>query len=325
MKGAHKSLLRVLFAAIVLSLTCARPQAQEPQVPVVVRLEDFQRSIGPLLVKDQRFTIVLHCKRLRGPGVRASGSEETVASMEIRNQAGLVVYQRSFPVGIDQDHFFETTEVSARRLEGKGGSGLLVVYGVEPSTPLGGGSYQVFGLFDGKLVPFSAPISLEGDLMEPEPASETVAKTGTEPGLDGETLHFRVWTSNFFAIIPVRVDWLQAKARLGWRCMQMTSKGWQPICRFEVEAQRIPAQELTFVRLLPEPFEPESSAQHVVVKQTSKVEILEGAGIVEWNEDGDVVHLNVGEDLWLKIRIDGKEGWIHTQEDFSAIGLPQAG
>ncbi|MBI4479365.1 MAG: hypothetical protein HY651_05025 [Acidobacteria bacterium] len=37
------------------------------------------------------------------------------------------------------------------------------------------------------------------------------------------------------------------------------------------------------------------------------------------------VGLSPGEDFWIKVRIDGKEGWIHTQEDFIAIGLPQAG
>ncbi len=27
-------------------------------------------------------------------------------------------------------------------------------------------------------------------------------------------------------------------------------------------------------------------------------------------------------DVWLKVRIDGKEGWVYSEEDFSAIGLP---
>lgn len=40
---------------------------------------------------------------------------------------------------------------------------------------------------------------------------------------------------------------------------------------------------------------------------------------------GGTVQLGVGDDLWLKVRIDGKEGWIHTQEDFTAIGVLQAG
>ena len=59
--------------------------------------------------------------------------------------------------------------------------------------------------------------------------------------------------------------------------------------------------------------------------KTSRVEILKAAGIVLWTEAPEVINLGVEEDVWLKVRIDDKEGWIHTQEDFDAIGLPQAG
>jgi hypothetical protein len=108
--------------------------------------------------------------------------------------------------------------------------------------------------------------------------------------------------------------------------MKMTSRGWQPVCTFRVEAERTVTQdELTFVRLLPDSFEPEGMAEHVVVKRNSTVEVLQAAGILGWQEESDIVSLGVGEDLWLRVRIDGKEGWIHTQEDFRAIGLPQAG
>ena len=85
---------------------------------------------------------------------------------------------------------------------------MLLTYGRLPSTPLGGESWQVFGLFSG-------------------PA---------------------------------------------WRCQKMTQRGPRPVCELRVEADRLPA-----------------------------------------------------EDPWLKVRIDGKEGWVHTPEDFMAIGLPQAG
>jgi hypothetical protein len=27
--------------------------------------------------------------------------------------------------------------------------------------------------------------------------------------------------------------------------------------------------------------------------------------------------------LWLQVRIDGKEGWMHSDEDFRALGLPE--
>ena len=184
----------------------------------------------------------------------------------------------------------------------------------------------MLGLFNGKLVPFSKPISLEGNLIEPEPPPEKVVKTTTEPGRQGDVLQFRVWTSNVFVVIPVLVDWMQAKMAPAWRCNRMTARGMQAQCRFKVQADRVPPEtELTFVRMHSEPEEGMGNAEHVVIKKTSKVEILEAAGPQQWEEGNDGIGLSVGDDLWLKVRIDGKEGWIHTQEDFTAIGLPQAG
>jgi hypothetical protein len=37
------------------------------------------------------------------------------------------------------------------------------------------------------------------------------------------------------------------------------------------------------------------------------------------------IGLGVGDDIWVKLRIDGREGSIHTVEDLQAIGLYQAG
>ena len=298
----------------------AGSQEQQKSPPAAVKLEDLERRIGPLKIKEQNFTVILHLKRVRGVG------EETVARVEIRDEGGKVPYETSFPFEVEGDHFVETTEVSARLIEGTRAKGILVTVDIEPSTPLGGGSYQVLGLFDGKLVPFSKPISLEGDLIEPEPPDEGVVKTTTEPGRQGDVLQFRVWTGNFFVVVPVLVDWIQAKMMPVWRCNRMTARGRQPQCRFNVEADRNPREtELTFVRLHSEPEEGMGIAEHVVIKKSSKVEILEAAGPQLWEESNEGIALSVGDDLWLKVRIDGKEGWIHTQEDFSAIGLPQAG
>lgn len=63
----------------------------------------------------------------------------------------------------------------------------------------------------------------------------------------------------------------------------------------------------------------------MVVKSDSKVEFLGAEAEVVWRENADSVSLGVSEDVWLNIRIDGREGWIHTQEDLQAIGLPQSG
>jgi hypothetical protein len=44
-----------------------------------------------------------------------------------------------------------------------------------------------------------------------------------------------------------------------------------------------------------------------------------------WSEDEKSITFGANGDMWLKVRIDGAEGWIHSEEDFEAVGLPQAG
>ena len=289
------------------------------------QLEDVSREEGPFALKNQRFLVVLHEKHIPGLAAPDPEMQTTLAAIEIKDAAGTLHYQKTFPYEVSGNEFSESLSASVQVLEGKQAKGLLITYGAIPSTPLGGLSWQVFGLFDTKLVSFSKPIYLEGDLINQEQSEQTL-KTSNEPGFRGEVLHFRVWTGNFFAIVPVRVDWLQAKLMPAWQCQKMTSQGWLPLCRFRVETDRVPQEdELTFVRLYPAPDEEMGTAEHVVIKRDSAVEFLETEGELQWEEDDAGIGLNVSGDLWLKVRIDGKEGWIHTQEDFDAIGLPQAG
>jgi hypothetical protein len=298
---------------------------RQTSASTAVKLEDFDRSIGPLKIKARSFMVVLNMKRIKFANNVNSQGEETVARMQIRDGDGKVHYERSFPYKLDGDNFDETTEVSASVLEGSLGTGLLITTDVEPSTPLGGGSYQVFGMFDDKLVPLSKPLSMEGQLIR-DSFEDNVAKTSAEPGLQGEVLRFRIWSGNVFVIIPVRVDWLQAKISPAWRCFKTTPRGVLPICHFNVEAERIPPeQEMTFVRLHAEADETMGVDEHIVIKKSSSIDILEAEGELLWQEGADQIELGVGKDLWLKVRIDGKEGWIHTQEDFNAVGLPEAG
>jgi hypothetical protein len=63
---------------------------------------------------------------------------------------------------------------------------------------------------------------------------------------------------------------------------------------------------------------------HVVVKQDSQLEVVAGKVLVTWEEGPEAVHLSVGEDVWVKVRIDGKESWIHTPEDLN-VGLFASG
>jgi hypothetical protein len=44
------------------------------------------------------------------------------------------------------------------------------------------------------------------------------------------------------------------------------------------------------------------------------MDAMDDAGGVGWAPN---------DELWLKVRIDGKEGWMHGEEDFHAFGLPE--
>jgi hypothetical protein len=312
--------------------TAGRPQ--QGASAAAPTIEEFRRQEGPFDLGGQRLSVVLRMKRLVVKGRPADPDfGETLTTMEIKDSGGKVHFQQTFPYEVSGDRFIQSTAASTQMLRGRQGRGLLVTYGILPSTPLGGESWQVFGLFagppsaplHGRLVPFSKPIFAEGQLITGK-SGERVVETLQEPGLQGDVLRVRIWAGNFFVIVPLRILWFRNTIGPAWQCGKMTPRGPKPICPLTVEAERIPAdEEMTFVRLHREADEGMGVAQHVVVKQSSKVEFLGVEAEVLWKEDADSVSLGVSDDVWLKIRIDGREGWIHTQEDFQAIGLHQSG
>ncbi len=304
----------------------ARPGPATPGArPTAAALEDFERRIGPLDLQAQRFSVLLHGKRVRAGRPVDPDSEQTVTRLEIVDAGGNLHYERSFPYEVAGHDFVETLDVTAQVLEGSRGAGLLLTYGELPSAPLGGQSWQVFGLFDRKLVPFSKRIFADGNLVNGN-VDPRVVRTSRDPDFQPDVVRIRVWTGNFFVIVPLRVDWLLAKMSPAWICSKLTASGPKPVCEYQVEADRTPSgQELTFVRLFAEADEGFGTPSHIVVKKDSKIEILATEAQVVWREDTDAVGITVADDPWLKVRIDGKEGWIHTQEDFQAVGLPQSG
>ena len=314
--------------ALLCAVLWAKPIAalQEPPAESF-QIEDLPRRRGPFELAGQQFTVLLRMKWISGQSsVVDPDLIETLASVEMLGPDGSIHFEQTFPIPeISGRSFVETLHAAVQRLEGSQGKGLLLTYGYLPSTPLGGLSWQVFGVRGGRLLSFGKPLFVEGDLVNSREGGIAV-ETSQEPGRDGDMLHFRVWTGNFFVVVPLRIDWLQGTLAPAWQCQKMTAKGPQPICQLRVEADRTLAQEdMTFVRLHPGAEEGFGTPAHVVVRQDSQVEFLAVETEVIWAEDENGVALTVSDDPWLKVRIDGKEGWIHTQEDFQAIGLPQAG
>lgn len=296
-------------------------QAQKPAAEPA--LEDIEERKGPFIAGRQTFTIVMHSKRLPG---KKSEFSEALASLDIVDASGIVQHHEEFPHAIENGEFTDTCSVTINPLVGSNGAGLLLDTGCLPSAPLSGGPWQVLGVMNGKLTPIGKPLYAEGEVGDFVPGK--VNHIGSVTQILADELRIRLHTGYFFVSVPVFVNWMQGKLALGQHCFYQTGHGMaEGGCEMPVEdAERHPGeQEMTFVRLFTESNEQIGAPAHVVVKKDSKVEILAGKVFVKWEEAKDTIGLGVGDDIWVKVRIDGKEGWIHTDEDLQAIGLYRAG
>ena len=293
-------------------IAAQRRAAEFPVVPVAPAAPveeaapaESEKRLGPFQLGGNNYFVVLKQKR------RASGSGQeagyTVVAMEIRDSSEAAVFKRTFQSQPPADGYPEDEwDVTAHLMTRGGGTGLMVNYSVykEPSAPTPEETtwWQLFGVVDGALKPFSGPLSVQGDMLDTHQ----------------ETFDFRVWAHHASLIFPVRVDWAQGKLSPEQNCAVIP-------CQFKA----IPKEpgyrdDVTFVRLCPNP-EKCQSPERVVVKKDSRIEVLSCQAPVVWKEggvpdtDGEI---SVAEGVvWLKMRIDGKEGWVHDEEDFMSLGM----
>lgn len=298
----------------------ASPAASERSEPP---LTDVEQRLGPYtLAAGRDFFVVIHSRRLEEqPGK----FEEAATWVEIRDTTGALQFRENFEYSVSGGAFNDQCSVGAQMLAGSNGKGIQIDSECEPSAPLSGGSLQIFGLINGKLAAFCKPLYYEGQTETFVPGAITKEERLTRMGPD--MLNFTVFTGNVFVVVPVRVNWMEGKLELGMRCYEQSGHGAvESGCEVPVvDAHPVSTgPEMTFVRMFPEANEQMMPA-HVVIRPNSKVEILAAKVRANLGGDQNNMALGVDEGVWLKIRVDGKEGWIHTQEDFEAIGLPQSG
>ncbi|HKF23577.1 MAG TPA: hypothetical protein VKE93_18530 [Candidatus Angelobacter sp.] len=282
----------------------------------------------PLVVAGQTYHFVVHTLRLEHPGPRRPDDDETVESWELRDPTGKVAFQESLGTPAVQGNGFESTEsVGATSFTTQQGSGVLVDGEGLPSAPDSGGWTLMLGLHDGRLTPFGPPIYANEYLglgTDPQRLAQE-AQSGGKLMPMHDVLNFRLWTGNFNIVYPVLINWIAGRLEPSWRCIRGSGTEQVERCPYEVKASPFPVKEQTFVRLY-ELAEDTGKPQHIVVQPGTKIEFLEAEGHVTWNGNAKALTLEPqSDDIWLKIRINGKEGWIHSQEDFDAVGLPEAG
>lgn len=293
-----------------------------PAPKVVIRVEDT-----PLKLGDQTFHFVACVHHLAV--ATKGGMDDTTEWWELRDPNGAVLYRKAYEVSpASEGEFNPSIDVSASVIATARGRGVLVGGDEFPRSPESGGWVQIFGAETepkkpSTLIPFGGKIWANFVEMGTE-SMPPVTGMRAEPVVC-DVLRFRIWTGNFGVVYPVFINWMNGKVGPLRLCRNSTSHGWTNSCRYPVQADPQPREERTFVRLFEQP-DDGAMPKHVVIEPTDKIEFLETEAFVEWSEGEDGINLNVPveSDPWLRIRIGGQEGWIHSSEDFNAVGLPDA-
>jgi hypothetical protein len=320
--------LALLCAALAASPSPSFPRLGQATTPIS-GTQDLDEQRGPFSVGEQNYIVVLHFKRLGA--VAEPLFAQTLTSVEIRDAVGSAVYEKGFPFAVGAGGGFQQNlSASVERLSGKTGAGLVIHYTEQSTASQAAPSqasefWQLFGFVNGKLASLPKP-SIIG---EPNPgvpymgvimrAANGAVSVVSQP----DTIELRAWTGNFYVFVPLRVDWNHGGLAQGQRCVERLAGPLRDVgCDMRVEANRKPsAEEYGFLRLFSEAHENFGSAEHIVLQKDSKVAILGSSAITTWNEtDGRIQP--VFSDVWLHVRMDDREGWIHGEDDFAAIGLP---
>ena len=299
------------------SLSDASQTGQAARVTVEQpRVEDVVERKGPFTIKGQTFTVVEHLKRTRQEG--EAGDDATLALLEIVDSGGVVQYRDDFAYAAGDGGF---CPASVKVISGSNGAGFLLEMACEVSAPEGGGSWQILSVSNGKISALGKPFSAQGVMGDFVPGK--INKIGNATQILPDELRIRLFTGYFYVSVPLRVGW-EGGLALAQSCFSQTGHGFAPDgCEMPVEdVERHPSeQELTFVRMFSESNDQTRIPEHVVVKKDSRVEVLACKVFVTLQESKTGINLGVGPDIWVKFRVDGKEGWIHTEEDLQAVGL----
>lgn len=266
----------------------------------------YVRTLGPFPLEGHELTVKLNVicyEESQHEGVCNEDDEETISSLKIADESGKTRFSKSFPVSLV--HNFGRHLVNATLLEGREHQALELIYETLPSPPTKGVSIQLFGVQNGNLKPLDPePLEFQGGLAD-LPAGHL---KGSRRLLENDTLQIYALTNYFYIVTPIRVDWDAFR-------LEKQDSG-----EFEVAAQppyeiRPDIKSERPIHIYPAP---DNNTNPLVINLTpqSRVRLLTARFSAAPPDEHDSAN-----DTWLKVRIDGHEGWILGVDDYTALGL----
>ncbi len=300
---AFNFLVFILILAASVTMVNAQTGQEFPVSVVVVRESDR------LYINRRSFVVQVHEEYFVGqvPDNRNMLWDRTVQEVRIIDRAGTTHFAESFDVPLYRTGFEYSYRVEPYLLMAENGRGILLVRDALPSAPSSGRSIRIFTRHEEKIKPVSNWLTVSGDIEGISPSDD--GRVRLPPG---NTITFRVWTGHFSVIVPVLVDLAGVRV--------LVPEG--------IRSYAVKAREPVFFRN-PDPvnmfMEPSESSPtiKIAVSRGSRIEYMEtlteARFIGERNLELRVLS------PWLRVRVDGQDGWVREERDLISVGLPPAG
>jgi hypothetical protein len=297
-----RSFRLVVVAALSLAPAAASQRADAPS-PVPSR---YVRALGPFPIEGHEFTVKLQvvCYKQSKHAGACDEDEETVISVRIVDENGKARFKKSFPAALAYQA--ETHLVDATLLEGREHEALELTYeDLSSRPPTTNQSIQLFGLQNGILKPLDPePLEFQGALAD-LPAGQL---KDSKRLLENDTLRIYLLTNYFYIVTPVRVNWKD------FRLEQQDSGDFDVADQPPYEVHPDIESERS-IHMYPSP-DKKTKPVGVSLTPASRVKLLRARFKAAPPDEHDSA-----DDTWLKIRIDGQEGWILGVDDYRALEL----